>query len=158
VTRTPQDQQVIDNAVFKLQNDVGALSAFVVRADINITKLTEVSTRVSEILAVQGARLETQEKSSDRLQTLIEKRRQETDSLIKEVYIRVEKIEKDLYGEIESSQNKVVDEIKEMRAESNKQHEEMKNKVGKMEKWMWTVMGGFAVALFIFEAFVKQAI
>jgi hypothetical protein len=158
MVRAPLDQQVLDTTVIKLQNDVGSLSAFVERADINIAKLTEVSTRVSEILAVQGARLETQEKSSDQLQTLIEKRRMETDSHIKDVYIRVEKMEKDLYKEIDDTYNKVLTEIKEMRVEGNKQHDEMKNKVERLEKWMWTVMGGFTVALFVFEVFVKQAI
>jgi hypothetical protein len=34
----------------------------------------------------------------------------------------------------------------------------MKKKVERLEKWMWTIMGGFTVALFVFEVFVKQAI
>jgi ABC-type transporter Mla subunit MlaD len=144
--------------VTKLQSDVISLSTFVERADKNITKLTEVSSRISELLAVQGARLDTQEKTSDQLQDLLEKRRQEYDNNIKDVYVRVEKMEKDIYKEIDDTYNKVLTEIKEMRVEGNKQHAEMKNKVERLEKWMWTVMGGFTVALFVFEVFVKQAI
>lgn len=144
--------------VTKLQSDVISLSTFVERADKNITKLTEVSSRISELLAVQGARLDTQEKTSDQLLDLLEKRRQEYDNNIKDVYVRVEKMEKDIYKEIDDTYNKVLTEIKEMRVEGNKQHVEMKNKVERLEKWMWTVMGGLTVALFVFEVFVKQAI
>ena len=142
----------------KLQSDVVSLTAFVERADINITKLTEVSSRVSELLAVHGARLDSQEKTSDQLQDVVEKRRQEYDNNIKDVYVRVEKMEKDLYNEIDDMYNKVLTEIKEMRVEGNKQHDEIKLKVDRLEKWMWTVMGGMTVALFVFEVFLKQAI
>jgi hypothetical protein len=144
--------------VTKLQGDVISLSTFVERADKNITKLTEVSSRISELLAVHGARLESQEKTAGQLQDLLEKRRHEFDGNIKDVYIRAEKMEKDLYKEIDDTYNKVLSEIKEMRIEGNKQHDEIKRQVNRLEKWMWTVIGGFTVALFVFEVFLKHAI
>jgi hypothetical protein len=146
------------DTVLKLQHDISQIGALVDRIDITIEKLTEVSTRVSELLAVQGIRLETQEKVSEQLKDLIEKRRVETDTNIRDVYYKVDKVEKDIYGEIESSESKVLEEIKAMRRESTKQHTELKTKVEQLERWMWTVMGGFAVALFIFEVYVKKMI
>jgi hypothetical protein len=121
------------------------------RLDVTIEKLTEVSTRVSELLAVQGTRLEAQEKASEQLQELIEKRRVETDTNIKDVYVRVERVEKDLYDEIEVSQEKVLREIKEMRAESTTQHNELKGKVNRLEKWMWTCIGGLTVLTLLIQ-------
>jgi vacuolar-type H+-ATPase subunit D/Vma8 len=109
-------------------------------------------------LAVHGARLESQEKTAGQLQDLLEKRRHEFDGNIKDVYIRVEKMEKDLYKEIDDTYNKVLSEIKDMRIEGNKQHDEIKRQVNRLEKWMWTVIGGFTVALFVFEVFLKHAI
>ena len=125
------------------------------RLDVTIEKLTEVSTRVSELLAVQGTRLLNQEKVSEQIQTLIETRRVETDTNIKDVYVRVERVEKDLYNEIDASQKTVLTEIKEMRAESTIQHNELKSKVNRLEKWMWTLIGGVAVITFVIQVGIK---
>lgn len=148
---TNSDVKKLSESVASLQKDMAQVGVLVDRLDITIEKLTEVSTRVSELLAVQGTRLENQEKVSENLQELIEKRRVETDTNIKDVYIRVEKVEKDLYTEIESSQNKVISEIKAMREESTKQHEELSGKVNRLERWMWIVIGGGLVAFWLIE-------
>jgi SMC interacting uncharacterized protein involved in chromosome segregation len=145
------DVKKLADAISTLQQDMAQVGALVDRLDVTIEKLTEVSTRVSELLAVQGSRLEAQEKASEQLQELIEKRRIETDTNIKEVYIRVEKVERDLYDEIEASQQKVLKEIKEMRAESTTQHNELKSKVTHIEKWMWTIIGGLGIITLLIQ-------
>lgn len=152
---TNSDVKKLSDTISTLQQDMAQVGALVGRLDVAIEKLTEVSTRVSELLAVQGTRLEAQEKVSEHLQELVEKRRLETDTNIKDVYVRVEKVEKDLYNEIEASQNKVLTEIKEMRAESTKQHEELKGKVNSLERWMWTLIGAGTVIAFIIQIAVK---
>ena len=152
---TNSDVKKLSETISTLQQDMAQVGTLVDRLDVTIEKLTEVSTRVSELLAVQGTRLETQEKVSEQIQALIEKRRIETDTNIKDVYVRVEKVEKDLYDEIEASQEKVLKEIKEMRAESTQQHNELKGKVNRLEKWMWTVIGGIAVVSFLIQIGIK---
>ncbi len=148
---TNSDVKKLADTISTLQQDMAQVGTLVDRLDVTIEKLTEVSTRVSELLAVQGTRLEAQEKASEQLQELIEKRRVETDTNIKDVYVRVERVEKDLYDEIEASQEKVLKEIKEMRAESTTQHNELKGKVNRLEKWMWTIIGGLAVITLIIQ-------
>lgn len=152
---TNSDVKKLSDTISTLQQDMAQVGTLVDRLDVTIEKLTEVSTRVSELLAVQGTRLENQEKVSEQIQALIEKRRVETDTNIKDVYLRVEKVEKDLYDEIEASQEKVLKEIKEMRAESTVQHNELKGKVNRLEKWMWTVIGGVAVISFIVQIGIR---
>jgi DNA repair ATPase RecN len=152
---TNSDVKKLSETISTLQQDMAQVGTLVDRLDVTIEKLTEVSTRVSELLAVQGTRLENQEKVSEQIQTLIEKRRVETDANIKDVYIRVERVEKDLYTDIEASQTKVLTEIKEMRAESTKQHNELKGKVNRLEKWMWTCIGAIVVISFIIQVGIK---
>jgi chromosome segregation ATPase len=152
---TNSDVKKLSDTISTLQQDMAQVGTLVERLDVTIEKLTEVSTRVSELLAVQGTRLEAQEKASEQLQVLIEKRRVETDTNIKDVYIRVEKVEKDLYNEIEASQEKVLKEIKEMRAEATLQHNELKGKVNRLEKWMWTMIGAGAVITFLLQTAIK---
>ena len=152
---TNSDVKKLADTISTLQQDMAQVGTLVERLDVTIEKLTEVSTRVSELLAVQGTRLLNQEKVSEQIQTLIETRRVETDTNIKDVYIRVERVEKDLYNEIEASQEKVLKEIKEMRAESTTQHNELKNKVNRLEKWMWTCIGAIVVISFIIQIGIK---
>jgi len=152
---TNSDVKKLSDTISILQQDMAQVGTLVERLDVTIEKLTEVSTRVSELLAVQGTRLLNQEKVSEQIQTLIETRRVETDSNIKDVYIRVERVEKDIYDDIEASQQKVLTEIKEMRAESTTQHNELKTKVNRLEKWMWTCIGAIAVVSFIVQIGIK---
>ncbi len=152
---TNSDVKKLSETISTLQQDMAQVGTLVDRLDVTIEKLTEVSTRVSELLAVQGTRLLNQEKVSEQIQELIEKRRVETDTNIKDVYIRVERVEKDLYNEIEASQEKVLKEIKEMRAESTTQHNELKGKVNRLEKWMWTCIGAIVVISFAIQVGIK---
>jgi DNA repair ATPase RecN len=152
---TNSDVKKLSDTISTLQQDMAQVGTLVDRLDVTIEKLTEVSTRVSELLAVQGTRLLNQEKVSEQIQTLIETRRVETDTNIKDVYVRVERVEKDLYNDIEASQTKVLTEIKEMRAESTKQHNELKGKVNRLEKWMWTCIGAIVVISFIIQVGIK---
>lgn len=132
--------------VSSLQQDMAQVGALVDRLDVTIEKLTEVSSTVSQLLAVQGNRLEFQEKVAEKLQDLVEKRRQETDTSIKEVYNRVEKVEKDLQKDIDDNQIEVIKEIKDLRTEGQNQHKEMNDRIGRLEKWMWT-LGGAAIII-----------
>ena len=152
---TNSDVKKLSDTISTLQQDMAQVGTLVDRLDVTIEKLTEVSTRVSELLAVQGTRLLNQEKVSEQIQTLIETRRVETDTNIKDVYVRVERVEKDLYNEIDASQKTVLTEIKEMRAESTIQHNELKSKVNRLEKWMWTLIGGVAVITFVIQVGIK---
>lgn len=152
---TNSDVKKLSDTISTLQKDMAQVGTLVDRLDVTIEKLTEVSTRVSELLAVQGTRLLNQEKVSEQIQTLIETRRVETDTNIKDVYVRVERVEKDLYNEIDASQKTVLTEIKEMRAESTIQHNELKSKVNRLEKWMWTCIGAIVVISFIIQVGIK---
>lgn len=128
------DVKKLAENVSSLQKDMAQVGVLVDRLDITIEKLTEVSSTVSQLLAVQGSRLEFSEKVQEKLQDLVEKRRQETDDNIKAVYVRIEKVEKDLQIDMETSENKIITKIEEM------------------QKWMWTAMGGGIVVLWILNS------
>ena len=141
--------------IYSLQKDMAQIGPLVERLDITIEKLTEVSSNVSMLLAVHGNRIEFQEKVLEKTQTLIDDNRREFDKNIKDVYHRVENVERDLYSEIEANQEKVLKEIKDMRAESTLQHNELKARVLRIDKWMWTMIGGLAVITLLIQIGMK---
>ena len=141
-------KQIVSN-VTTLQQDMAQVGLLVERLDVTIEKLTEVSSSVSQLLAVQGNRLEFQEKIQEKLQELVEKRRVETDSAISTIYRRIEKVEKDLQVDLEDTEEKIINKLEEMKKERLTQYTEMSGRMNRIEKWLWMVLGGSAVIGFL---------
>lgn len=145
------DVQKLADSVTSLQKDMMQIGSLVDRLDVTIEKLTEVSSTVSQLLAVQGSRLEFQEKVAEKLQDLVEKRREETDHYIRDVYKRIEKVERDLHEDMEENNTKVLDQIEKLSLTSQQQHKEMNDRMARFEKWMWTALGATMVFVLLFN-------
>jgi hypothetical protein len=141
--------------VAALKTDMAQINVLVDRLDLTIAKLTEVSTTVSQLLAVQGSRLEQQEKSANQFSLLLEKRRDEAAESNEMMHKRITSAEKDFKAEIEKLNDKILDEMKSMRIESKQQHDELSNKMTQLEKWVWVVSGGGAVVGFLLSHVVN---
>lgn len=146
---TTVDINQLANNVNTLQQDMAQVGLLVDRLDITIEKLTEVSSSVSQLLAVQGSRLEFQEKIQEKLQDLMEKRRVETDSAINMVYKRIEKIERDIQEDVLHTEEKILKRLDELKDERTAQFDKVNNRMNRIEKWLWMVLGGSAVIGFL---------
>jgi hypothetical protein len=132
----------LETEVNSLQKDMAQIGVLVDRLDITIEKLTEVSTTVSRLLAVQENRLENQEKISDKIQASLENHRIETNRTVKEIYDKIQVVETDLLKDMDSNQDKVIKKIEELKSEANIQHQEMSDRMTRLERWMWILVGG----------------
>ena len=145
------DIKRLNEHVNTLERDMAQVGTLVERLDITIEKLTEVSTTVSQLLAVQGNRLEFQEKIQEKLQDLVEQRRQETDSNIKNVYKRIEKVETACYDDINSTSDRFIKHIDDIQTKNTNQLNEINksinDRINKLEKWMWSALGGGIVLI-----------
>jgi hypothetical protein len=139
----------LETEVNSLQRDMAQIGVLVDRLDITIEKLTEVSTTVSRLLAVQENRLENQEKIADKLQTSFENHKSETNKTVKEIYVKIQDVEADLLKDMESNQDKVIKKIDELKTEGSTQHKEMSDRMTRLERWMWILIGGGVVLGFI---------
>lgn len=128
--------------VYQLKAEIQHVNTLVDRLDVAISHLSTVSKNISELLAVQGTRLQYQEKMSEQLSQLIQKTNNDSTK-------NNDEIESTLNKRINDLEKDVLNEIKNMREENKKQHEEMKSKLGIVEKWIWVVTGGAAVIGFI---------
>lgn len=128
-----------------LQKDITKISTIVDRFDVAIDKLTEVSTSVSQLLAVHETKITAHDVLTKQTVELMEKRRVETDDKIQILHERISSGERELKTNIDKQYDELMTEIKEMRAESTKQHTTLSDRITAMEKWMWIVMGGAIV-------------
>lgn len=145
------DLRKIEDNVAGLQKDMAQVGLLVDRLDTTIQKLTEVSSAVSQLLAVQSNRLEVQEKNSDKIQELIEQRRVEHDKAIKELYSRIDDVEIDLQKEMKEYQEKILEKIDELKTDGSTQHQQISDRMSKLERWMWIVIGGGVVIGFLID-------
>jgi ABC-type siderophore export system fused ATPase/permease subunit len=131
--------------VTHLQTDMAKVGQLVDRLDITISKLTEVSTSLSQLMAVHEAKLTAQDIVMKQTTDLVEKRRVEVEDKVQQLHARISSGEKELSTKIENQYDDLMTEIKEMRAESVKQHNALGDRINTMEKWHWIVIGGAIV-------------
>ena len=141
---TPSVNKLAEDVSY-LSRDMAVVNTLVGRLDTTIDKLTDISSSVSNLLAVHETKLTSQEIISKQLSDLVEARRVETDDKIQLLHERISSGERELKESIDDQYDELMKEIKEMRAESTVQHNTLSDRITAMEKWMWTVIGGAAI-------------
>jgi DNA repair exonuclease SbcCD ATPase subunit len=108
------------------------------RIEDAIERLTQISADLNKMLAVQEQRLTQQERSMGIIEEMVEKRREEYDKKIQNVY-----------DVMRTEDNKILEELEEMRQEQKEQHKAISEKMSALEKIIWMYLGGFSVLVFL---------
>jgi ferritin-like metal-binding protein YciE len=108
------------------------------RLEDAIERLTEISSDLNKMIAVHEQRINQNEKSVSLLENVVERRREESDSKLK-----------DVYETIRNEDRNILVELNKMREEQKIQHAEISTKMTAMEKIIWIYMGGFSVVIFL---------
>ena len=108
------------------------------KIDDAIQRLAAVSADLSKMLAVHEHRLTQQEKSTDQISFLIEKRREDLEYKLKEVY-----------ETMKEEDGAILEEIKKSRDASDAHHERLEAKVTKLERLALLVTGSALTVGFI---------
>ena len=103
-----------------------------------IERLTEISSELKAMLAAHEARLNLQEKHTDEIHTTLEKRREEVDIKLK-----------DVYDTMRDQDSKILEEIKFLRQDTTRQHLEMSKKITILERYIYLAIGGGICATWI---------
>ena len=103
-----------------------------------LEQLVAISTDLKAMLAVHDERLNKQEKSTENLETTVEKRREELDIKLK-----------DVYDTMRDQDNNILQEIYKMRQEATEAHKDLNNRITQLEKYIWLAIGGGMVITWI---------
>jgi len=114
------------------------------RIEAAIEKLTTISSDLKSMLAVHEQRIMQQEKVSTNLETVVEKRREEFDIKLK-----------DVYDTMRDQDNNILEEIAKLRTESSEQHKILSNKINQLEKYIFISIGGAMVLTFVISNFTN---
>lgn len=108
------------------------------KIDDAIQRLAAVSADLSKMLAVHELRLSQQEKSTDQISFILEKRREDLEAKLKEVYVTMKE-----------EDGAILEEIRKSREASDAHHERLEAKVSKLEKLALLVTGSAITVGFI---------
>jgi len=103
-----------------------------------LEQLVAISTDLKAMLAVHDERLNKQEKQTENLGTTVEKRREELDTKLK-----------DVYDTMRNQDNNIFAEISKLRQESTEAHKDLNNRISQLEKYIWLAIGGGMVLTWI---------
>ena len=96
-----------------------------------LDRLTDIANDLKTMIAVHDQRIIQQEKETLSLTVTVEKRREELDNKLK-----------DVYDTIREQDNHILKEICDLREESNKQHKVLSEKISSLEKYIFLAIGG----------------
>jgi hypothetical protein len=108
------------------------------RIEIAITRLTDISSDLNKMLAVHEQRLTQQEKNMDSIESVLERRREESDVKLK-----------DVYETMRNEDSKILNELNDMRKESTEQHNKLTERITTLENKVFLYIGGISVIVFI---------
>ena len=100
-----------------------------------ISKMSDVASDMSKMLAVHEQRIQQQEKLSDSIGYKLEKRNDAVDKKFDQVY-----------DAIKQGDNSIIAEMKKIAEIRENQFADLNEKITKLEKWRWMVVGGAMAA------------
>jgi F0F1-type ATP synthase membrane subunit b/b' len=118
--------------------DVDQLEKRQNRIEDAIERLTEISADLNKMLAVQEQRLSQQERTMGIIEDMVERRREEYDKKLQNVY-----------DVMNREDNKILEELEQMRKEQKDQYKSISEKMTALEKIIWMYLGGFSVLIFM---------
>jgi chromosome segregation ATPase len=143
-----EDQQ-IKTEVELLKRDFEQLASITDKLDVAIDKLSSVANGLDRMIAVHENRLEYHDQIDKELFTLIEDRRKEAKEQYETLHKRMGSMRDEFDSELADAMKQIMAEIKDLKERDMKHHIEMSERLSRLEKWRWMIMGGAVVLGFI---------
>ena len=148
-------EQEIKVDIELLKKDVVTMSALLEKFDTTIDKMQEIASNLSKMISLQEQRLENQEKVTAEVQSVLEMRRIEHNTNIKEVYSRIDTVNKELTDKIEDTERAILAELKQLREDIQKEDRGITSRIGQIEMWKY---GAVAIITFLLFLIANNAI
>ena len=145
----------LNNEVHLVQKDIDTIVAVVSRIEASITKITDVSSSVSQLLAVQDSKLGYHERTLTKLTEEIANQRKNTDDILNQQQKNMFKLEADIEKDMDNFQDKLFTELKSIREEMNKSNLDINTKISKMQSMIYAAIGGGVVMVFLIDQAIK---
>ena len=132
-----------------LKKDVEVITKLCEKFDATTDKLQEIAANLSKMVSLQEQRIERQEETSKEVQSILEIRRMEHNTDIKELHSRITTVNRELSDKIEETERKILEELQSMREELKSEKMTFGTRLTQIEAWKYTVVGALMVVTWI---------
>jgi ribosomal protein S20 len=132
----------LETKVAVLEHDLKQFQIVFGRLDDAIEKIGDVSNCINKMLAVHDTKLGAQEDVNDDIYKSLEVHRQETKESNAELHSRITTITRELEAKIQGTEDKMLAAIGALKTSVDKEEEKNKNRIDKLEKTKYLMIGG----------------
>lgn len=132
----------LETKVAVIEHDLKQIQVVFSRLDLAIEKIGDVSNCINKMLAVHDTKLEAQETVNEDIYESLEVHRQETKASNAELHSRITTTTRELEAKIQSTEDKLLSAIKELKGSVDREEEKHKNRIDKLEKTKYIMIGG----------------
>ena len=132
----------LETKVAILENDLKQVQVVFGRLDVAIEKIGDVSNCINKMLAVHDTKLEAQENVNEDIYQSLEVHRNETKASNAELHSRITTTTRELEAKIQSTEDKMLAAIRDLKGSVDKEEEKNKNRIDKLERTKYIMIGG----------------
>ena len=132
----------LETKVAVIEHDLKQIQVVFSRLDLAIEKIGDVSNCINKMLAVHETKLDAQETVNEDIYESLEVHRQETKTSNAELHSRITTTTRELEAKIQSTEDKMLAAIRDLKGSVDKEEEKNKNRIDKLEKTKYLMIGG----------------
>ena len=132
----------LETKVAVIEHDLKQIQVVFSRLDLAIEKIGDVSNCINKMLAVHDTKLVAQENVNEDIYESLEVHRQETKESNAELHSRITTTTRELESKIQSTEDKMLAAIKDLKGSVDKEEEKNKNRIDKLERTKYIMIGG----------------
>lgn len=132
----------LETKVAILENDLKQVQVVFGRLDVAIEKIGDVSNCINKMLAVHDTKLEAQENVNEDIYQSLEVHRNETKASNAELHSRITTTTRELEAKIQNTEDKLLNAISDLKRSVEKEEEKHKERIDKLEKTKYVMIGG----------------
>lgn len=132
-----------------LKKDVNIMTSLCEKFDKTIDKMQEIASSLSQMVSLHEQRLESQEKVSQEVQSVLEMRRIEHNNDIKELHSRITTVNRELSDKMEETEKNILSELHSLREEIKAEKNSFGLRLNQVEAWKYTIVGALMIITWI---------
>ena len=137
--------------VTSLRRDVDGMNLLVDRLDVAIDKMSEMSSHISQLLAVHDTKIEQQERMIGEVAISVDQRRLESEDRTNVLHKRITDLRQEVTNNSDKRTKEILEEISKLNANLNEKFQHMENRVNVLERWRFLLMGGAITIGFLLD-------
>ena len=139
----------ITTRIALVEREVNSMSSIFTKLDATLEKMADVSASIKEMLAVHNAKITKFEDQTDSLYSLIEKRRNESETAHSKIQLVVTETEKKLKADMDGFEKNVLFEMKDLKKDLKTYHDTNQQIAATLDKGKLILYGIGVVLCFI---------